>query len=293
MLVSLPPAYPESAPPQLQLLARYVGPFGVDAPLFGSVLRTFISKDGVEWAPGAVCVFDGLQSVAERCGRWYEERPSTDAAGRMVREDERDEQRPPAGVVEMEGRHTAWSADATVSLPPEMPENVQIVEAEAITDRKSAFVGRACRISDPSQVRKASSVVSQGIHSVGIQVPLVLAHLISDRRIARAAHPIINAWRCEVGGTLHQDNDDDGETAAGGRLAHLLQILVRFAHTEHPPKPRLMTVFAGREQRASRCHTIFRRYPSRPRQIQAHQPGRTERARAGRVSRRARAGRRR
>lgn len=25
------------------------------------------------------------------------------------------------------------------------------------------------------------------------------------------------------------DNDDDGETAAGGRLAHLLQILVRFS----------------------------------------------------------------
>lgn len=25
------------------------------------------------------------------------------------------------------------------------------------------------------------------------------------------------------------DNDDDGETAAGGRLAHLLQILVRLA----------------------------------------------------------------
>lgn len=27
--------------------------------------------------------------------------------------------------------------------------------------------------------------------------------------------------------SLCQDNDDDGETAAGGRLAHLLQILVR------------------------------------------------------------------
>lgn len=48
---------------------------------------------------------------------------------------------------------------------------------------------------------------------------------MSDRRIARAAHPIINAWRCEVGDVLHQDNDDDGESAAGGRLAHLLQIM--------------------------------------------------------------------
>ena len=67
---------------------------------------------------------------------------------------------------------------------------------------------------------------------------------MSDKKTARAAHPIINAWRCQVGTLLHQgkyhasnlnaggyrhqypDNDDDGETAAGGRLAHLLQILV-------------------------------------------------------------------
>lgn len=76
---------------------------------------------------------------------------------------------------------------------------------------------------------------------------------MSDRRISRAAHPIINAWRCQLDSVLHQgsslstlnpnqppssrltfqpftshpstDNDDDGETAAGGRLAHLLQIL--------------------------------------------------------------------
>lgn len=27
---------------------------------------------------------------------------------------------------------------------------------------------------------------------------------MADRRIARAAHPIINAWRCQVGNVLHQ-----------------------------------------------------------------------------------------
>jgi len=67
---------------------------------------------------------------------------------------------------------------------------------------------------------------------------------MSDKHIARAAHPVIHAWRCDVDGVLHQgpygidnilvvkiamrtnlDNDDDGESAAGGRLAHLLQIL--------------------------------------------------------------------
>jgi len=63
------------------------------------------------------------------------------------------------------------------------------------------------------------------IEGTAWQVPLVLAFLMTDRRVAKAAHPAINAWRCQVGNVLYQDNDDDGESAAGGRLAHLLQIL--------------------------------------------------------------------
>ena len=71
---------------------------------------------------------------------------------------------------------------------------------------------------------------------------------MSDKRVSRAAHPIINAWRCQVENVNHQgellfpqplsysfwiihlDNDDNGESAAGGRLAHLLQILVCIYH---------------------------------------------------------------
>lgn len=56
---------------------------------------------------------------------------------------------------------------------------------------------------------------------------MIINNLREIRHIARAAHPTINAWRCTVDGVMHNDNDDDGETAAGSRLAHLLQILVR------------------------------------------------------------------
>ena len=58
------------------------------------------------------------------------------------------------------------------------------------------------------------------------QVQQVIEHLRDNKHIRRAAHPTINAWRCTVDGIMHNDNDDDGETAAGSRLAHLLQILV-------------------------------------------------------------------
>ncbi|TFK55388.1 UPF0029-domain-containing protein [Heliocybe sulcata] len=209
VLVTLPPTYPASSPPQLQLLDRYIGAFRVDTDLFGAVLKTYISITGVEFAPDTVCVFDGLQNVLERCVQWYDDRLTAEKAAELVREDIEGHQ---------EGRaRSASSTDRRVRLnghanggstqPVSLPPCVQMFTAEPITDRKSSFVGRSFRISDPSQV------------------PDILNYLMSDRRIARAAHPIINAWRCQAGNVLHQDNDDDGETAAGGRLAHLLQIL--------------------------------------------------------------------
>lgn len=211
-MVSLPSTYPASSPPQLQLLSRYIGPFGVDSKLFGSILRTYISQDGIDWVADSVCVFDGLEWVKEHCVKWYETKKSEQVAGELLREDERhqhalvadheiDEAKIKRNVAELE------TDDQIQTNFLGIPKGVEMFVAEPISDRKSAFVGRAFRISNPSQI------------------PGILAYLMSDRRISRAAHPIINAWRCKVGPALHQDNDDDGETAAGGRLAHLLSIL--------------------------------------------------------------------
>ncbi|KAF6761959.1 ribosomal protein S5 domain 2-type protein [Ephemerocybe angulata] len=211
ILVSLPPTYPSSTSPQLQLLSRYIGAFGVDPGLFGSIIRTYISVSGVQFIEDQPCVFDGLQNVLECCVAWYEEHISLDKAGQLVRDEAREASGSTAtasggtresGASQAKRKHAEDSAEVV-----EMPPGIVLHVGEAIQDRKSTFIGRACQITDPSQV------------------PQILSHLMSDRRIARAAHPIINAWRCQVGALLHQDNDDDGETAAGGRLAHLLQIL--------------------------------------------------------------------
>jgi hypothetical protein len=143
ILASLPLSYPTSSPPQLQLLSRYIGAFAADSGLFGSILRTYISKDGVEWTPDVVCIFDGLQNVLERCTDWYSDRLRTDGEGREVTQ---------AQELEPESSNP----ESEVILPdnlPLIPDGITIVEAEAITDRKSVFVGRACRIADPSQVR--------------------------------------------------------------------------------------------------------------------------------------------
>ncbi|KAH6914706.1 UPF0029-domain-containing protein [Coprinopsis sp. MPI-PUGE-AT-0042] len=213
LLVSLPPSYPSTSPPQLQLLSKYIGAFSVDPSLFGSVLRTYISTvSGVEFVEDQVCVFDGVQNVLERCEKWYGEQLSLKEGRRLEREEEKErgEARRPAPAAQKKAAETHEEEDEINEFGEDeasMPEGVQFYVAEPIQDRKSVFIGRACRISQPSQV------------------PQIIAHLMTDRRIARAAHPVIHAWRCQVGSVLHQDNDDDGETAAGGRLAHLLQIL--------------------------------------------------------------------
>lgn len=49
--------------------------------------------------------------------------------------------------------------------------------------------------------------------------------LLADRKIARATHNIMAYRFSDKNGRVVQDNDEDGETAAGGRLAHLLEIV--------------------------------------------------------------------
>lgn len=77
-------------------------------------------------------------------------------------------------------------------------------ESEPILDRKSLFIARAAHVKSTQEAAEK------------------VAKLKYDKRIARAAHNI-TAWRINHDAVI-QDCDDDGETAAGGRLLHLLQL---------------------------------------------------------------------
>lgn len=52
-----------------------------------------------------------------------------------------------------------------------------------------------------------------------------MSTLLSNSKIAKATHNISAHRFLSPDGIQHQDNDDDGESAAGSRLAHLLQLL--------------------------------------------------------------------
>ncbi|XP_037706147.1 protein IMPACT-like [Choloepus didactylus] len=77
-----------------------------------------------------------------------------------------------------------------------------------ITDQRSTFQAHLAPVVCPKQVK------------------MVLAKLYENKKIASATHNIY-AYRiyCEDKQTFLQDCEDDGETAAGGRLLHLMEIL--------------------------------------------------------------------
>ena len=107
----------------------------------------------MEWTPDTVCVFDGLESVVERCTTWYEDHLNAQEVGELLRADAKehssikDQQTQPT-LNESTSQRDLGFNNAIATLP----KGLEITEAEAIVDRRSVFVGRACQITDPSQV---------------------------------------------------------------------------------------------------------------------------------------------
>ncbi len=234
---TLPARYPDTEnPPQLQLLNRFVGGHAVDHVLFGKVLRCLLHDRemlaekgrsiGMEWRQGESVLFEALDWVKETVTDWYEGRQKELQERTIAQELARNNARSQQAIAGAEGSsHTGvtdFHADAehagaprhgTAAMSPkelaDLAKRLSLVSAEPIIERKSTFIGHCCRLESPDQV------------------PLILEHLRSDNKIARATHPTIHAYTCTTSdGITHHDCDDDGESAAGGRLAHLLQILV-------------------------------------------------------------------
>lgn len=124
----------------------------MDSNLFGSVLRTYISGDGVEWIEDSVCVFDGLENARERCGKWYGERLGEEVALELQREDEREKGHTVTNSGRLQEQHYDAERGQESTVPAPLPSGVEFFISEPLVERKSVFIGRACRINDPSQV---------------------------------------------------------------------------------------------------------------------------------------------
>ncbi len=78
-----------------------------------------------------------------------------------------------------------------------------------MTELKSTFIARCAAVSSPGQARPVRAASSG----------------LGQERVRSATHNI-TAWRIRgPNQTAFQDCNDDGETAAGGRLLHLMQLM--------------------------------------------------------------------
>ncbi|XP_044269640.1 protein IMPACT-A-like [Tribolium madens] len=84
---------------------------------------------------------------------------------------------------------------------------LEVIHGDIIQDRKSVFQGHLARVHSLHETKE------------------FINHLLDNKKIAQATHNV-SAYRILTPqGTILQDCDDDGETHAGGRVLHLLQIL--------------------------------------------------------------------
>ncbi|KAK9465523.1 ribosomal protein S5 domain 2-type protein [Lipomyces arxii] len=106
-------------------------------------------------------------------------------------------------MVESEQRNKVTEQEYESDSP--IGQDLNWVVSDMVEDRRSKFVGRAIHVNSVADARAK------------------LAILKRSKRIAKATHNM-TAWRIKTDkeGVTFQDCDDDGESAAGGRLLHLL-----------------------------------------------------------------------
>ncbi|KAK3949704.1 ribosomal protein S5 domain 2-type protein [Pseudoneurospora amorphoporcata] len=201
--LQFPPAYPDEPP---VVLGTHSSGEHAKRGAAARDLALFRDAVGEVYEPGQVCLFDAIEQVKELIA----------AVTTAEKEDEKEEEEEEEEEDGENGKRVssydaaAASHDAASSetggdqLGPEPPWTLSLPHIEL----KSTFIARCAPVSSPAQAA------------------LYLQHLLaSDKRVRAATHNI-TAWRIRgPNGTSFQDCDDDGETAAGGRLLHLMQLM--------------------------------------------------------------------
>ncbi|CAM9290286.1 unnamed protein product [Ectocarpus fasciculatus] len=154
---------------------------------------------------GTVVVFDWVETLRDLLSRteYTSSSPAADS------DDDNDGDEKTGSSLTAAANNSEKNMEGGEPLEAELPadEYVEIFHGQAFTDRKSTFQAHLARVSSESQVA------------------WVRRRLMENGKVARATHNVA-AWRVwdEARGVQLHDNDDDGESAAGSRLAHMLAI---------------------------------------------------------------------
>ncbi|XP_034373690.1 protein IMPACT isoform X1 [Arvicanthis niloticus] len=199
--VMLPSEYPGTAPPVYQLNAPWLK--GQErADLSNSLEEIYVQNIGecilYQWVEK---IRDALIQKSQLTEPGPEEKKKTEEEEVDVEDDPVLEHPPETPVKTLDLKISESTPPETEDLPP-------VAHGVPITDRRSTFQAHVAPVVCPEQVK------------------MVLGKLYENKKIASATHNIY-AYRiyCEDKQTFLQDCEDDGETAAGGRLLHLMEIL--------------------------------------------------------------------
>ena len=191
--LDFPPDYPD-APPHI------IGTSSTGNTVKGAgeaAVRCLVEVLGDIYTPGQVVLFD----LVEESGPALE----AVAAAYQHGEAENSEIAAKRSAPNTQTHSLGLTADPALDLPAP-----SWATTDALTIKSSVFVGRACAVSSMNDVENAVS------------------HLLAtNKKVASATHNI-KAWRIQSAGpgsSLIQDYDDDGETAAGSRMLHLMQLM--------------------------------------------------------------------
>ncbi|KAK3070672.1 hypothetical protein LTR53_010049 [Teratosphaeriaceae sp. CCFEE 6253] len=194
--LDFPPNYPDSPPAVLGTQSigdndKGAGTFLVD--LVRDVLASV-------YIPGASCVFDLVEEADQRLQQLGLDQSGTEA------EEQQTAQTDGQALEHLPGHKSSDTAQS--SLDDSSGDPPPWTLSDVLTEKKSIFIARSAPVTSVDQALQ------------------YLNHLLStDKKVAKATHNI-TAWRIRGDhGVQFQDCDDDGETAAGGRVLHLMELM--------------------------------------------------------------------
>ncbi|KAL5338050.1 ribosomal protein S5 domain 2-type protein [Aspergillus crustosus] len=218
VLLAFEPTYPDTPPTVLgtaSTASRGEGKIAID------VLEDILGRT---YQPGAVCIFEVINEAIEafeelQIGGPTDEPGTAGTGAGTTTKNTATENGSDDSIEAVNFASLSLHESLGLSEPPPW------ILSEIVTEKKSVFVGRAAHVTSVDQAKAYLDYL-----------------LASDRKVASATHNI-SAWRIKqqskpptgqkdsVKGPasspemIIQDFDDDGETAAGGRLLHLMQLM--------------------------------------------------------------------
>ncbi|KAJ9604676.1 hypothetical protein H2200_010790 [Cladophialophora chaetospira] len=229
-LISFATSYPDVPPQIIGTQSTGESSRKGEGEVAVSILRDVLGRIYTE---GAVCLFDLVEEAGPLLSQHHEDDGHLDVQAEAAKEHAKDRSASPLPSHALENLHIheqdhAFGYELNHSSDTPSAADIRAPNwtlSDTLTVSKSTFVARACTVHSLEEAQSA------------------LAHLLAtNKKVAQATHNI-SAWRMrtssQVSATAHrgaaaedwdrevviQDCDDDGETAAGSRLLHLLQLM--------------------------------------------------------------------